>query len=69
MKTKSAIFSGNFNDLDMFAYCGIDAPSIKKFFNGFLKITWICEEDNDVHDLINGEEMEKWNVNLISIHN
>lgn len=67
--TKSATFKGSFNDLDMFAFCGIRHASIKRYHNGTMKIKWICESDIDIHEFIDVEQMENYNIELIEVKN
>lgn len=70
--TKSATFMGTKKNLDMFIACGIKYASEIKYNRDFtaVKIVWICENENhDIHDDIDLEEMEKWNIEILSINN
>ena len=71
---KSATFKGEyFNMRGFLNHCHyvskkeiIAAPGNKTI----AKLTWICENpDEDIHDLINPEELEIWNIDIINIIN
>jgi hypothetical protein len=70
---KSATFKGEyFNMRGFLNHCHYASKkeivaSLGK--NTIAKITWICETDEDIHDLINIEEAERWNINIIRMCN
>ena len=70
---KTATFKGEYFNMRGFlnhCHCAskkeiIPAPGNKTI----AKLTWICENDEDIHDLINPEELEIWDIDIIEINN
>ena len=67
--TKTATFTGAESNLEMFLFSGISFESKKKIANNTLTVTWLCESENcDIHDNINLDEAELWNIELVEIN-
>ena len=69
---KTATFKGEFFNLRGFLNSGVYYPSKKEFnkSGNIVKVTWICENKNeDIHDMINPEQVELWGIDIINMIN
>lgn len=69
---KSATFKGEFFNMRGFLNSGVHYVSKKQFnkSGNIVKVTWICENpDEDIHDLINPEQLELWEIDIINMIN
>ena len=71
---KTATFEGEYFNLRAFLNSGVMYSSRKQISekNGkaIARVTWICENPNeDIHDLINKEQVELWGVDIIGMSN
>jgi hypothetical protein len=69
---KSATFKGEFFNIRGFLNSGVHYASKKQFnkSGNIVKVTWICENpDEDIHDMINPEQLELWGIDIIGMVN